>query len=255
MTEGSSIRMTRFRRHREAHAAQALAAAADQAAGLAVDPSGPLAGPYELKLAELGIDLKALREIQSVEKKIEAKRTMIVDYNDHVEGWIAGAHAALDESRAMVRDEVALTIMVWSIDIGAYKRALDIAALAIAGGLKLPDRYARTLGCLVAEEIAIAALADPATFDRYILDRTAQLTASEDMPDQVRAKLAKAQGLASFAAASALDADSDGAAGARRGLLEAAQVHLRRALGLDAKAGVKKAIEQVESALKKDPAS
>jgi hypothetical protein len=72
-------------------------------------------------------------------------------------------------------------------------------------GLTLPERYKRTAGTLIAEEVAEAGLTLPSTVDLATLQRVEALTAATDMPDQVRAKLKKAIGLAFKAAAEAFD--------------------------------------------------
>ena len=136
---------TRWRRHRETTSARLAAETATRAAGDPVSPptEGPLASAYELKRAQLGLDLKALREIESVERKIEAKRSMIASYTDHIAGWIDGATTALAEGRSVIQDDIAVTIMIWHIDTGNYDAALAIAEIVFAGGLSLPERYER----------------------------------------------------------------------------------------------------------------
>src|SRR3546814_6128985 len=80
-------------------------------------------------------------------------------------------------------------MMIWMIDFRAIDAALDLAAHVLKHGLKLPERYNRTAGCLVAEEIATVALAEPDKVTLEQLQRVAALTEEQDMPDQARAKL------------------------------------------------------------------
>jgi hypothetical protein len=87
---------------------------------------------------------------------------------------------------------------------------------------------------------------------RAVLEETLALTADHDMPDQVRAKLHKAIGLAFQAEAEAFDPEAESQrAGGKRALVDAALTHLTRALELDGSAGVKKAVERLTADLKK----
>ncbi|MFS0849631.1 phage terminase small subunit [Novosphingobium panipatense] len=80
---------------------------------------GPVASEYQLLLAALGIDLNALRNIQSTERKIAAKREMIQKYRP----WVEGAA----DAAAGAQDEIVSTIMVWAIDIQDWPLALKLA--------------------------------------------------------------------------------------------------------------------------------
>ena len=72
------------------------------------------------------------------------------------------------------------------------------------------------------------------------------------MPDQVRAKLHKAMGLHLVRTATAADDNPETVpAGAAKAARAAALDHLRRALALNDKCGVKKDIERLERELKK----
>ncbi len=97
-----------------------------------------------------------------------------------------------------------MTVMVWLIDVGNFADALPLAAYAIRHQLEMPDQYQRTTACLIAEEFANMALkgieaGDPV--DVTTLHEVAELVGSQDMPDEVRAKLHKAMGYACAALA------------------------------------------------------
>ena len=193
-------------------------------------------------LQQLGEDLRTLSEIQSVERKIEAKRTMVARYADWCAGAISAAPAQPGE-----QDDLLTTVMIWLIDIGDWPRALAIAAYVLTHGIALPERYKRTPGTLVAEEVAAASLADVEAVDFPTLAAAALLTDSHDMPDQVRAKLAKAAGRRLHHDAAHFDSEApDAVAGGKAALLDAAIAAMRRALKLDEKCGVKKDIETIE---------
>lgn len=144
-------------------------------------------------------------------------------------------------------DEVVTTCMVWAMDAGEFAYALDLADYVLRHGLVMPDRFKRTTGCLVAEEVAEAALKAQAAgkdFDPVQLARAASLTEKQDMPDEVRAKLFLAAGRGVIRTATD---DSTPA-------LEAMQqcvADLTRAIELHGACGGKKDLERAERLLKK----
>lgn len=234
-----------FRAHMERVSAAAAATGAQAlSGGLPSAENGAGASEYRLMLVALGNDLRQLSNIQSLERKIEAKRGMIDRYID----WLKGALAA----ERPAQDEIVTTMLVWSIDIGNWPMALDLAEHVIAHGLQLPERYRRTPATLVAEEVAEAGLAPSPTVDLHTLLTVESLTEFQDMPDEVRAKLKKAVGLAFKAEADAYDpeAESD-MAGGKGALIAAALLALERALELDKSCGVKKLIETLGREAKK----
>jgi hypothetical protein len=101
----------------------------------------------------------------------------------------------------------------------------------------MPDQYKRSTGCLIAEEFADYALRLKDGISVEVgswLHVAHMLTASEDMPDEVRAKLLKAIGYS-------LDQN-----GRKPDALE----YLQQALALHGKVGVKKDIERIEREIK-----
>jgi len=188
------------------------------------------ANAYELMLLKLTGDKRRLHDIQSLERKAEVKRELLPEYEPWIEGVLSGNQG--------VQDDVLMTVMVWRVDAGDYAGALDIARYAIGHKLAMPDQYKRTTACLIAEEMADAAIKAHdagAVLTVEPLQEVAELTAAEDMPDEVRAKLHKAIGYAMAG---------------NKTLLGAALDHLKRALGLHDKVGVKKDIEKLERELK-----
>ncbi|WP_211708477.1 phage terminase small subunit [Paraburkholderia aspalathi] len=196
-------------------------------------PGESLAGAsaYELMLAKLATDRRRLKSIASIQRKIEVKRAeLLPEYVDYVAGALEGGRGA--------QDDVLTTVMIWRVDAGDFAGALDIARYALAHRMTLPDQYDRPLATAIAEEFAEAALAafkQGATVMRVNaaqLVEVAQLTASADMHDQVRAKLHKALGYTAE----------------HGGDTPAALDHLRRALELDLRVGVKQDIARLEKA-------
>lgn len=231
------MRLSPVQRHLQHHVAAQLAAAADAAAG-----DTRYASAYERQLMQLAEHRRALKAIQSVQRKIEYKREILPLYHPWIDGTLAADHG--------VQDEVLTTVLVWMIDIGNYERALQVAAYAIKHKLVLPDRYERTLGCVVAEEIADAQLnarAAGQTMDGGALFGARDIVAGEDMPDEVRAKLEKACGLAVYDRCAVAGSPSDTV----KAELHFALALLQSAQSLHAKAGVKKDIERIERELKR----
>jgi len=209
----------------------------------AADPGGePQGSAYELMLVQLAEHRRALKDIQSIERKIEAKRLFLPNYDPWIDGVLqAGAGA---------QDTVLMTALVWHIDAGNYGRALQIARHAIAHDLQPPDQYERTLGTILIDEFAAAALGGQMAADdaRQLLPQVSELTDPLDAPDQARAKLHKAIGYALLGKAGAADVDLDKVT---RSDARAALPHLQRALALFDQVGVKKDIERLERWLKK----
>lgn len=221
----------------KAHYLRVTAAQAAQQAA----PTATMAGltAYEQQLAQLHQDRLRLKNVQSNAGKAELKRQLLPAYEPYVQGVLAAGRGA--------QDEVLTTIMLWRIDAGDHVGALDIAAYALEHQLKMPDRFARTTGCLIAEEIAELALntmkagGEP---DRTLLQRTAELTAEQDMPDEARAKLYMALGRATLLGLTEADPG-------RPGQVQAGIDLLRHAVRLHDKCGVKKDLEAAERLLNK----
>ncbi|MDF3935365.1 terminase endonuclease subunit [Pseudomonas citronellolis] len=209
---------------------------AAQAAAAAAGPVQTMEGltAYELQLAQLIQDRARLKGIQSTEGKVELKRQLLPAYAPYIEGVLSAGQGA--------QDEVLVTVMLWRIDTGDYAGGLEIAAYVFQHELVMPDRFNRTVGCLVAEEVAEGAMKTLKTeqpFDIDVLKRTAELTAEQDMPDEVRAKLNLALGRALVFGVTPEAQDV-------LGKVTAGIVLLRRAIELHDKCGGKKDLEAAE---------
>ena len=213
-------------------------AASVAAASAAANPLRHATG-HELMLAQLAEHKRALKQIQSIERKAEAKRKMLPEYSDWVQGTL--------DADTGVQDEVFMTVMVWHIDVGDFAGALPLARYAVRHGLVMPDQYQRTTACLIAEEyaaMAIKATEAGQQVDAQALVEVTELVQGEDMPDEVRAKLHKALG---YEALARVDQQSGANQQAyRRYALD----QLQRALQLHDKVGVKKDIERLERDIK-----
>lgn len=198
------------------------------------------ASEYELHMMKLQEHRLRLKQIQSGEAKGKFKAEILDDYTPYLQG-VLQADAGGD-------DEVVATLMLWHIDAGDFVGALPLAAYALRHNLATPERFARTTGCLIAEEVAEAALRAQvagADFDPAVLDATTELTAQQDMPDQVRAKLYLAAGR------SVVRADDVDDNPPPFDHLIKCVANLNRALELDTACGGKKDLERAVRLLKK----
>ncbi|SDI78500.1 phage terminase small subunit [Variovorax sp. OV700] len=228
------MRQTPAQRHLERKLAVLAVAAAPA--------GGQLEGSaYELMLVQLAEHRRRLKDIQSIERKIEAKRQFLPDYDAWIDGALEAGNGA--------QDQIFTTVLVWHIDAGNYRRALQMAPYAIKHGLQMPDQYDRSLGTVLIDEFGAAALGGKMTIDEarellpHVLDQTAEL----DAPDQARAKLHKAMGYALIGKTGPADLDYDTVP---LPAVKAGLDHLQRALDLFDQVGVKKDIERLERRLK-----
>lgn len=213
--------------------------AAQEAA--AVAPAALMEGAtgYEVMLAKLQQDQFRLKQVQSQEGKAKLKAKMLPEYVPYVDGVLSAGQGA--------QDEVLTTLMVWRFDAGDFAGGLQVAEYVLQHGLLMPDRFNRTTGCLVAEEVATAALKAQktgGTFPLDILTKTAVLTEDQDMPDEARAKLVLALGHATL---EGIDDVNSG----QPGQLQAGIDLLKRAIELHSSCGGKKDLERAERLLKK----
>ena len=198
---------------------------------------------YRLLLIALGEDLRQLQDIQSFARKVEVKRAMMERYLD----WLTGALQRAEP----VQDDIVFHCMIWAMDISEWPLALDLARLVLRHNMASPRGFNRTPGTIIAELPANNALSTTATVTLPNLLAFRDLTASEDMPDQVRAKLQKAIGFALKAQADAFDPEAESAvAGGQAALIAAATEELTRAVELDQTCGVKPALAQLSRAAK-----
>lgn len=185
---------------------------------------------YEQMLVKLAEDRRTLKNIRSNERKAEKKRELLPFYAPWVAGVLADGRGA--------PDDIVMTVMLWRLDAGDIAGALEIAPYALKYGLTSDHR--RTTPYMLVEEVALAALrqrdaGEPV--DLALLLTTISLTDGADVPDMVRARLHKVTGL------TMRDAGQNAGALAQ----------FQRAMQLDRNGGVRKAIEQLERALKPKP--
>ena len=153
---------------------------------------------YEQQLMQLNSDKNRLKNIQSKQNKVELKRQLLPNYKPYLHGIL--------EVKPGVQDAIVTEMLVWSIDVGEYDYALDLAEYVLEHGLKLPDRFERSEACFITEDIAdefLKVLKTGVSIDITVLERLESLITDEsldkskrDMPDEVKAKLYLALGKA-----------------------------------------------------------
>ncbi len=190
-------------------------------------------------------DLRRLKDIQSIERKIDAKRAMLPDYRPWCDFRLElGASAEGRELPTSGADDVLPTMM---IDVGDWPRAIELAEHVLRFDVPLPARYQRGAAPLIAEEVATVALKAQAkgqSFPLDVLHEVDFLTGDVDMHDEIRAKLMKALG-------TELAREADSVAGTPEFTAAAARAlePLRRAQDLHDRVGAKMTIGRLQKAL------
>ncbi|NBJ32244.1 hypothetical protein GE191_00940 [Serratia fonticola] len=167
------------RRHRQFIAAQQSASQSEAA-------SMSHLNHYELLLFKLKQDLDRLSGVESHITKAEMKRKMLPAYMP----WVAGVL----ESGSGAQDAVLMRVLVWLLDVGDLRIALDIAEYAIRHDLVVTDGFSRSTACMITEEVTSVAqrnMTASLPLDTMQLVRAQQLLIGQDMPDKVKARLFK----------------------------------------------------------------
>ena len=191
--------------------------------------SGRSTKGYDLMLLQLNEDRRRLKGIQSTVTKAQIKVEVLPKYAAWAEGVLSADGAQ--------QDDVIMYVMLWRIDAGDYAGALTIGRHALKHGWVMPVGKRNTATVLTEEmaDAAKAAMLAGTPFDADLLLQTLDAVDGEDMPDQSRARLHKSIGWVQTESnpVSALN-------------------HLKHALQLDERCGVKKDIEQLERKIRKD---
>jgi hypothetical protein len=88
---------------------------------------------YELMQAQLYQHTRALKVIQSVERKVEAKRGFLAEYWPWVDGVLSADKGG--------EDVVFTSVFVWAIDAHEYQRALAMGAYILKHDVKVPLKH------------------------------------------------------------------------------------------------------------------
>jgi tetratricopeptide (TPR) repeat protein len=205
---------------------------AAKAAGTATPGEQQQGEQYELHAHALYEARRTLKNIKSIQAKIEKKRELLPDFMPYINGVLSEGKGA--------KDDVLMTMMVWCIDVGDYEKAMEIGAYAVKHNIDTPDQYERDTVSILAEEIAEGVKLQLAKEDAdadalaNVMARAVAIVGDADMHDEIKAKVHKSYGYALRAAE-----DPEGA-------LE----QLKQALTLNERIGVKQDIQQLERQLK-----
>lgn len=172
-------------------------------------------------------DDQHLSNIQSISHKTELKKEFLPFYAPWIEGTIAEGVGG--------QDDMLVKLMVWCLDTHDFKTATDIAEYALLNDFVMPEPFTRDVATVFVEQLADELLilkkdTDTAVY-ADLIQRAIDSTTSQDMPDQVRAKLYRVLG------DSLKDAKPEDA-------IHAYEI----AIKLDDKVGCKKDLTQLEKA-------
>lgn len=147
----------------------------------------------ELVSNALGEDLKALKDVKSIERKVQLKREDLVP---KYAGYVARLRAD------NVRHEMLAQYMVWLFDIEDIEAAMDLGFHCLDAGIPLPERFKRDVPTYLAD--AVLEWAER----QYEAERTAEPYFTNlfefvrgdhadpwDLPDKLRAKYYRLHGL------------------------------------------------------------
>lgn len=220
------------------HQARVLAEQAARAAPHGQEIKGTA---YQLMCRQLAEHKRTLSGIQSIERRIEAKRHFVGVYDEYLTGALAGGQGG--------QDTVMVMAMLWHLDIGSWSRAIELARYVIHHGLTMPQEFSRTPAVVLMSQVADAVLEGKLTGDEAlrVVGDVAQITDPQDAPDQARAKLYKAIG---YALIGKTPTHAPDLAKLDETKARAAMVNLTRARALWAQVGVSKEMERLERRLK-----
>lgn len=135
-------------------------------------------------------DDQNLSGIQSISHKKELKADLLPSYLPWIEGTIAEGVGG--------QDDMLVKLMVWCLDTHDFKTAIDIAEYALLNDFVMPEPFTRDVATVFVEQLSDELLSIRKDTDTAIyadlIQRAIESTTSQDMPDQVRAKLYRAFG-------------------------------------------------------------
>ncbi|PAT63159.1 phage terminase small subunit [Psychrobacter sp. JB193] len=151
------------------------------------DANPDAGGSIELKFWN---DDQQLSNIQSISHKVELKKEFLPFYMPWIEGTIAEGVGG--------QNDMLIKLMVWCLDAHDFKTATDIAEYALLNDFVMPEPFTRDVATVFVEQLSDELLSirkdtDTAVYTDLI-QRVIDSTTSQDMPDQVRAKLYRAFG-------------------------------------------------------------
>ena len=96
------------------------------------------------------------------------------------------------------QDDMLVKLMVWCLDTHDFKTAIDIAEYALLNDFVMPEPFTRDVATVFVEQLSDELLSIRKDTDTAVyadlIQRAIDSTTSQDMPDQVRAKIYRAFG-------------------------------------------------------------
>lgn len=169
-------------------------------------------------------DKRTLKSLRGIKLKTAKKRELYPTYAPYIQSVLAADQGG--------DDELLMHLFVWTIDIGEFLTAIQIAEYASKHKLSMPENYSRSVGEVLAEQAAQEYLAG-IDIENDLLATIVEMTAELDMLDEIRSKLHKAYGRSL----------------AREERYADAIEHLEKALEYNPNAGVKQDIARAKKQL------
>jgi tetratricopeptide (TPR) repeat protein len=92
----------------------------------------------------LQLELKKLKDLNTIAQKIERKRTLLEKYEADVKAWIDTGGG---------QSELFVHYMIWLFDTGDYQKGLEYAEIALARQQNMPARFNRDVQTFVADAV------------------------------------------------------------------------------------------------------
>lgn len=174
--------------------------------------------------------LTQLKDLRSVDRKIELKRQWLPEFYGFIDASLAQSPAP--------QNNVLMYMLVWAMDTQDLPLAYRIAQHGILNNMVMPEGFTRSVAEVIADGVGDECIknVDLAEQHSELLLQFADLIIGEDLADQAHAKLYKAIGLA-----------------LENSKPNDALTAFKNALRLDEKSGVKTIIQRLEKSLNKAP--
>lgn len=181
---------------------------------------------HDQALAQLAQHKRQLSAIQSMSARIAKKAELMAEWHGYIDGVLAADSGAIDP--------IISEMLPWSFDAGDVDRALAIGHYLLRHDLPAPEQFTRDVPSIFAEMAAEVGInkKDGIDISADQLAEVLEATAAYDMVDEIRAKLHRALGEALHS----------------EGHDDTAIEHLKRAVELNDKIGVKGLLAKLEKA-------
>lgn len=167
--------------------------AAQAAISMSSDDEVVRGSAYELMLEQMGQQKRDLKTIKSMVAKNEAKAAMLPEWTGYIDGVLTADTG--------VSDSIIGQLLIWSIDVAEYDQAIRIGTYMLKHDIALPEQFERDTVDAFAEELADAWIKhDEPTITLVHLKHAHKLVTDYELFDEVRAKLLRALGEASYEA-------------------------------------------------------